>query len=174
MRAVLTAIAMLAWATGAHGEVTGSWDTGFSIENRTTTQASPEVTWTALGQVGRWWSSDHSYSGDAANMTLEMKPGGCWCEAVPGGGVEHGRVIMIMPEARTLRLSAALGPLQPTAVTGILTWTVKPTDTGGSEIVQTYRVSGGAPGTDAMSAPVDAVLAEQLGSLRSYVEPPVP
>lgn len=175
MRAAwMAAVAAMAWAGAAQAEVSETWDGGFLIENHAITQASPEVAWTALGQVGRWWSSDHSYSGDASNMTLEMKPGGCWCEAMPGGGVEHGRVIMAIPSQRTLRLEAALGPLQAAGVTGILTWEIRPTDTGGSEIVQTYVVTGGKPGFEAAAAAVNYVIGEQLESLRAYLDPPVP
>ncbi len=174
MRWALMAAALLACAGNAQAEVKETWDGGFLVENRTVTQAKPEVAWTALGQIGRWWSGDHSYSGDASNMTIEMKPGGCWCEAVPGGGVEHGRVVMAMPEPKILRVNAALGPLQQTGVTGILTWAVKPTDTGGSEIVQTYVVTGGKPGVEAAAPAVNQVIGEQLESLRAYLDPPVP
>ena len=65
-----------------------------------------------------------------ANMRIEPKPGGCFCEAVPagrrsGGEIEHMRVIYVAPGS-TLRMSGGLGPLQSEAVTGVLTMTLGP------------------------------------------------
>lgn len=37
-----------------------------------------------LGQPGRWWSREHSDSGDAANLSLEQQAGGCFCEKISG------------------------------------------------------------------------------------------
>ena len=84
-------MAALAMAGSAQAAVVSTAEVGFRIENRAQVAATPDRAWQALGEIGRWWSSSHTYSGDAANVTIEMKPGGCWCEALPGGGIEHGR-----------------------------------------------------------------------------------
>ena len=34
----------------------------------------------AFARVGEWWGKDHTYSGDSANLSLSLTPGGCWCE----------------------------------------------------------------------------------------------
>lgn len=168
MRAFLIAAALML-AGPAQAEVKSSWEAGFRIENRAGVAATPDEAWLALGEIGRWWSSAHSYSGDAANMTMPLKPGACWCEALPGGGVEHGRVIMALPQARTLRIDGAVGPLQDEGVAGALTWQVNAAP-GGVEIVQTYNVGGVRPEMVRNAALVDQVMAEQLAGLKAYLE----
>ena len=162
-------VAALAIAGSAHAEVKSASETGFRIENRTTVSATPEQVWTALGEVGRWWSSDHTYSGSALNMTMALKPGACFCEAVPGGGVEHGRVIMAWPERRLLRVQAALGPLQDQGVNAVLSFEVKAAP-GGAEVIQTYNVGGARPEIIEIAPGVDAVVGEQLLGLKAFVE----
>src|SRR5262245_2801423 len=127
------AILLGALGAPAAAEVTASSDAGFVVHNEATVAASPEAAWTALAEPGRWWSSEHSYSGDAANMTLEPRAGGCFCEAIPAdktggqaGSVEHMRVVYYDPRVRTMRLRGSLGPLQGEALTGTLTMTVEP------------------------------------------------
>jgi hypothetical protein len=63
----------------------------------------------ALGDVGRWWNAEHSYSGDAANLSLDVAPGGCFCERWKDGSAEHGRVIMAFKD-KTLRLPGTAWP----------------------------------------------------------------
>lgn len=172
MRMALCAAA-LAMAGAAQAEVKSASDSGFRIENRVTVSASPEQAWIALGEIGRWWSSTHTYSGDAANMTMPLRPGACWCEAIPGGGIEHGRVILVWPEQRTLRIEGGVGPLQEEGVSGALTFQIKPAP-GGAEIVQTYNVGGARPETVKNATLVDQVLAEQLNGLRAYLQPAIP
>lgn len=100
-------LALALTASPAWGEVKSSGPGSFEIENRAIVAATPAETWAALGRIGEWWESSHTYSGDAANLTLDLKAGGCFCEAVPadGGTIEHMRVIHARPGA-TLRSTA--------------------------------------------------------------------
>ena len=51
-----------------------------------------------VGQIGSWWNPEHTYSGDAKNLSIDARPGGCFCEKLPnGGGIEHARVIYVVP-----------------------------------------------------------------------------
>jgi len=161
--------AALAIASPAAAEVKSTSDSGFRLENRVTVAATPEEAWQALGEIGRWWSSAHTYSGDALNITMPLRPGACFCEALPGGGVEHGRVILVWPEHRMLRVEAALGPLQDEGIAAVLSFHVKPAP-GGAQIVQTYNVGGARPEMVKMASGVDDVLAQQLASYKTYVE----
>ncbi|RYY37536.1 MAG: hypothetical protein EOP59_13760, partial [Sphingomonadales bacterium] len=68
----------LAAASPALGEVVQSSDTGFTIRHTLTVAAAPDKVWTTLTAPSSWWSPDHSYSGDAANITLDARAGGCW------------------------------------------------------------------------------------------------
>lgn len=161
-------IAAAIWcASPAYAEVKSSSASHFEIASRAVVAASPAETFAMLGRIGEWWSGDHTYSGDAANMALELKAGGCFCEAIPatGGSVEHGRVVNVRP-GEALRVHAALGPLQEGAVTGTLTWTLIEV-AGGTEVTQAYVVSGYYPGgLDRLAVPVDRVMAEQLSGLQ--------
>lgn len=172
MRSALAAAATLL-ATSAQAAVISTSPTGFHIENKATVVATPDQVWTALGQVGSWWNSEHTYSGSASNMTMPLQVGACFCEALPGGGVEHGRVIAVWPDRKLLRVQAALGPLQDKGVSAVLTFQVRAVD-GGSEVVETYNVGGATPEVIQMAPAVDGVLAEQLSGLKSYVEPHMP
>jgi len=140
-------------------------DQGFTTRNVVTIAAPPAQVWAALVAPARYWDPAHSYSSVAANLTLEPRAGGCFCEALEGGGsVEHMRVVMVMPN-RTLRLSGALGPLQSEGLAGALTWQLEAAD-GGTRVTQTYVVGGNMRHDRAAIGPgVDAVLREQLTRL---------
>ena len=163
--------AALMSAAPAFAEVKSSTDQGFEVSKTVTVKADPASVYTMLGQPGRWWSSAHTYSGDAKNMTMLLRPGGCFCEAVPKdkGTIEHGRVIYASP-GKALRLSSALGPLQGEGVAGALTWTLEPVE-GGTRIIQSYVVGGYIRGGPAKWAPaVDGVLSEQLDRLKAVLD----
>jgi uncharacterized protein YndB with AHSA1/START domain len=171
---VALAIAVLV-AVPALAEVKSSSDAGFEVARSITVSATPAEVYAALGRVGQWWSSAHSYSGDARNLTMPLRVGACFCEAVPKGGgmVEHGRVIYLQP-GQTLRLSAALGPLQAEGAVGTLTWSLKAVP-GGTEIAQSYVVGGYVRGgAGRFAAAVDGVMNEQLSRLQSHIEAPKP
>lgn len=171
-----TAIAALLFAVvltplSAHGEVTSAGPGAFLVEAEAEVAASPEQTWRALGRLPRWWSSAHTYSSDASNLSLDVRAGGCWCERWRGGqSVEHGRVVLVMEHegVRTLRMVAALGPLQSMGVNGVLTYTVEP-HANGAKITMTYRVSGD-PGLslDQVAPLVDQVMMEQFARLARF------
>ena len=103
-------------------------------------------------------------------MTIDARPGGCWCEKLPkGGGVEHGRVVNVAPGS-LLRLHAALGPLQELAVTGSLTWEIMP-GASGSTLTMTYVVGGYTQGgLAALADPVDKVMMQQVQALKTHIE----
>jgi uncharacterized protein YndB with AHSA1/START domain len=119
-----------------------------------------------LGRVGEWWGKNHTYSGDASNLSLSLQANGCFCEKMPDGGtIEHLRIVQARPGS-TLRAQGGLGPLQAEAVAGTLTWSLKAV-TGGTEITQNYIVSGHLrPGFEALAPAVDQVLTEQLLGLQ--------
>lgn len=172
MRALMACTAMalaLAATGGARADVKWTGESGFRLESRVTIAAAPDKVFTALGQIGSWWDSAHTYSGKAANMTLQMKPGGCFCEALQGGGVKHGEVVLVMSE-RMLRLDAPLGPLQDGGVSAALTFTLKPAPGGGTEVIQAYNVGGARPDIVKAAPAVDGVVGGQLARLKAFVE----
>ena len=172
MRALLTALVFSFVFAGnfARAEVSESSASGMLLHYETTVAASPNRAYQALAHIGRWWDSVHSYSGDSHNFSLDLRAGGCFCERWGANSVEHGRVIMAFERdgVRTVRMNSALGPLQETGATGILTFTIAP-DPQGAKITMTYRVSGDPSLNFAnMAAAVDHVLGEQFGRFSRY------
>lgn len=145
-------------------------DTGFAVSRESVVPASAADIWSALIKPYKWWSPAHSYSGVAKNFSLDPRADGCFCEALPnGGGVQHARVIYVVPE-KMLRLSGALGPLQSEALTGTLTITLKP-GAEGTNLRFDYVVGGYARFDLQQIAPaVDAVIGEQQARLARLVE----
>lgn len=169
----LTALFGLFAATPAAAEVREAAPGYFVLHGEVTTMASPEAAWRSFQRIGGWWSSEHTYSGDAANLRLDPRAGGCWCERWAGGqSVEHGRVLLnfVAEGVRTVRFDAPLGPLQEMGVAAILTVTLAPHNQG-TKIALSYRVSGDPGlGLDQVAPFVDAVLMEQLSRLGRYSE----
>ncbi|WP_347261466.1 SRPBCC domain-containing protein [Rudaea sp.] len=134
--------------------------------------AAPDRVYAAITGVARWWDSSHTYSGNASNLSLDARAGGCWCEQLAdGGSVQHMTVLSAMP-GRMLRLSGGLGPLQAAPVTAVMTWTIKRAGAG-SEVGMTYLVDGYYPGGLAkVRGDVDAVLGHQLERLQGYIDHP--
>ncbi len=172
MRALVTALLIgLAASTHAFADVTASSDLGFAVERSVEVSANAATTWRELVRPARWWQSAHTWSGNAANMTLDPRAGGCFCETLPlvkemaaAGSAEHMRVIQAAP-GRMLRMSGALGPMQGEAVHGTMTITLAPTATG-TRITLAYVVGGYMRMKPAQLAPaVDGVLGAQLASL---------
>ena len=129
----------------------------------------------ALAQsVGGWWDPQHTYSGDAKNLSIDPKPGGCFCERlVEQGGVQHAMVVLVIP-GKTLRLVGGLGPLQDSGVQGSLTFDLAEREVG-TDVSITYSVGGYRQGGLGALAPiVDTVLGTQLMRLKSFAEKGTP
>lgn len=154
----------------ATAEVVDASGAGFTVRTVVEVAAPPATVYEALvGAVGSWWDPAHTYSGDASRLSIDARPGGCFCEALEGGGVQHLEVVYAQPATR-LRLKGGLGPLQGEAITGHLTFDLEPNGEG-TRVTLTYKVVGYAPkGLEAWAAPVDGVLAQALGRLDRFVE----
>lgn len=163
--AILLVIACL----DAHAALSGVAPSGFLVTHRFETRADPARVYAALGQPGKWWNAEHTYSRDAENLRMRLAAGECFCEAWEGNSVEHGRVILALAGKR-LRLEGALGPLQDMAVNAILDFRIEPRE-GGSVVTLTYRVRGAAEAAlDKLAAPVDNVMGDQLQRLGKYAD----
>ena len=144
---------------------------GFLVGHKVIINALPaRVYETLVGQVSQWWNPQHTFSGNSKNLSIDARPGGCFCETLPsGGGVEHLRVINVAP-GELLRMSGALGPLQTSGVVGSLTWKLTGV-AGGTAVDLSYAVGGFMEGGFERIAPaVEGVLGEQLRRLKLFVE----
>lgn len=169
-----TIAAAISAATPLAAEVIEQKEGHFVTKDEAVVEADLKETWLALIQPAKWWNSAHTWSGDAANMTITPQGGGCFCERIPEvdepgrftleGSVEHMRVVQAYPEA-ALRMIGALGPLQSEPVTGVLTIALSKTDEG-TRIVWEYNVAGAMRfKTAEISKAVDGVMTQQLGGL---------
>jgi hypothetical protein len=98
---LLPRVAAAALAVGAGtlpAEVVDVADNGFTVKLTVTVAAEPAKAFQALVDVGKWWDPAHTYSQDAANLSIDPKPQGCFCERLPGkGAVVHMTVVNLVP-----------------------------------------------------------------------------
>ena len=174
MRLKIIVLALLLTQT-AQGAVTDVASNGFTLVESAEIAAPPEKIYAALIQPSRWWSSDHTFSGSAANLSLDARAGGCFCEKLPNGGsVQHLSVVYAVP-GQTLRLIGMLGPFQSIAGNGVMTWTITP-GSAGSKLELTYQIAGYANVSlrgrsyDDWSKAADGMLADQFTRLKRSVE----
>jgi uncharacterized protein YndB with AHSA1/START domain len=152
------------------GAVADSSSAGFTVKLTYTVKASPaDVYGRLVHNIGEWWNPEHTFSGDAHNLSIEEKPMGCFCEKFPKGAVRHMEVLNLMP-GRSLVLSGALGPLQSLAAVGTLSVQLSAVE-GGTKMDVTYAVAGYvAAGMNTWAPIVDTVLQNQFMRLKDYVE----
>ena len=170
MKPLIAAVAASALLAGvAHAEVTDKSAAGFEVTEKATIAAPAAKVYAALLTPGAWWSARHSWSGSAANLSMDLA-NGCFCETLPKGFVRHMTVVFA-DGATSLRLFGGLGPMQFTGASGHLAFGLKPAGDK-TELTLTYDVGGYAKGglAEKWAAPVDAVLGEAVGRLKSYVE----
>jgi uncharacterized protein YndB with AHSA1/START domain len=165
--AVLACVLAPGWLAA---EVVDSSVGGFTVKSTVTVQSAPHAVYSAFFHIGDWWSSDHTFSHDAHNLSLEAKAGGCMCEKLPnGGGVRFMEIVNLAPETAIV-LHGALGPLQSMAAVGTMAIQLSPAD-GGTKIEVMYTVAGySARGLNTLAAPVDGVLKDQFTRLKNFVE----
>ncbi|MDJ0642686.1 MAG: SRPBCC family protein [Erythrobacter sp.] len=170
----IASLALASTATPATAEVIALDEDHFITRTEAIVEGDPKAVWLALISPARWWSSEHTWSADAANLTLMPQAGGCFCEKIPEvnepgrftleGSVEHMRVLQAYPEV-ALRMEGALGPLQSEPVTGILTIALSEVEEG-TRIVWEYNVGGKMRYEEPVIAQaVDGVMTLQLTRL---------
>ncbi len=155
----------------AMSAVADSSSAGFTVKLTYTVQASPaDVYGRLIHNIGEWWNPQHTFSGDARNLSIEEKPMGCFCEKLTDkGGVRHMEVLALLP-GRAVVLSGALGPLQSLAAVGTLDVRLSGVD-GGTKLDVTYAVAGYlAAGMNTWASPVDSVLQDQFTRLKNFAE----
>jgi uncharacterized protein YndB with AHSA1/START domain len=163
---------IFALTTGiAKPDVVDSASNGFTVKVTVQIQAAPKDVYRQLiHNVGDWWNSAHTYSGDAHNLSIEEKPMGCFCEKLPNeGSVRHMEVVSLLP-GKAIGMTGALGPLQNIAATGNMRMQLSASE-GGTKLDVVYAVTGYLPaGMNAFAAPVNSVLTEQFTRLKNYIE----
>jgi uncharacterized protein YndB with AHSA1/START domain len=166
MRSILLA-GLLAFSAPAAAEVVSAGPNGFEVRETASLVVPVPQAYAAFSRVGSWWNGDHSYSGEAANMRLDLRAGGCLCEQWKGGGVEHLRVVVVQPNERIV-MTGGLGPLLYEGASGSMDVKFERI-AGGTKVTMTYRAGGFANGNGDKLAPlVDSVLGEQMKRYRTF------
>lgn len=159
----------------AGAEVESAQAGGFAIKLELPIMAAPaEVYETLVERIALWWHPVHTYSNNAANLYIEGRAQGCFCERLDkGGSVRHMQVVFAAP-GKLLRMEGGLGPLQSLGASGSLSWHLHP-DESGTRLELQYNVMGYlADGLDAWAKPVESVLEEQLVRLKNLIETGMP
>jgi hypothetical protein len=142
---------------------------GFVVTFHRETRTTPQQLYEAIGRIGKWWSDAHTYSGHAANMSLDLSGPGCFCEKWGGNAVQHAQVIQAW-RGSLVRLQGALGPLQALPVNAILTFTMAAAGDS-TRLTVTYVVGGNAEAAlDKLAGPVDSVIGDAVDRLIAYTD----
>jgi len=174
----ITCSIFLTFCSTISAAVVDSAANGFVVKTSVAIQAAPdEVYRRIVNNIGDWWASDHTFSGDSHNLSIEEKPMGCFCEKLPNGGVRHMEVVNFA-RGKTLVMSGALGPLQSMAATANMSIQLSSiaavTGTASAVLTRvdvTYAVTGYlAAGINALAAPVDGVIGQQFARLKNLIE----
>ena len=170
IRTLLLFTVLAALSTPAAGEVADSAANGFTYKLTLHLSVPPPAAYQRLLEIGAWWGSEHTFSGDARNMTLDAKPMGCWCEKLPNrGGVRHMQVVNVVP-GKSLVMTGGVGPLQSMGSAGSMTLNFSP-EQGGTKLDITYAVAGYLPaGMNTLAPMVDQVFTSQFLRFKSYVD----
>jgi hypothetical protein len=170
MRALIITGLALFLPTPAAAQIVDRHADGFTLRYADTVEVGRGDVAMAVEAMGAWWDGDHTYTGSAANLSLDPRVGGCFCEAMPDGSMfEHGRITALDDDH--LVLDAPLGPLKGMATRAELTFTWPDTasrthdETG---VVMVFVVQG--PGLGAFADAVDQVMGGQHARLLHLIE----
>jgi len=158
-------------ATPVSAEVVRASGSSFEVVNRVSVPVDAQFAWQALvDDIGQWWPADHTWWGDSKGLSIELRPGGCFCERHGEAFAEHMRIVFAVPR-ETLRMAGGLGPLQAMGYSGALDWRFSAEDGQRPTIELRYRASGpDDPQLAALVPVIDQVQAVQLGGLARYLE----
>lgn len=165
-KALIVAAALALSAAPAAAEIVSRSADAFTLRYAADAEIAPEGIPGALRDLPRWWDGEHTYSGDSDNLSLDLSPGGCWCEKLADGSdFDHGRTVAV--EAGRILFDAPFGPLRGKATRADLavTW---PAAQRGWTPTWTFTVEG--PGVGAMAEGVDAVMGAGYQRWLRYLE----
>lgn len=169
IRKLLAGGLLLLAAGAALAEASAVSPSGFVVTHRLEVQATRQQVFDAIGRIDKWWNGEHSYSGQASNLSLDLNAGGCFCERWDGGSVLHATVVYVA-KGSAVRLIGGLGPLQALPVNAVLTFATGTVE-GKTILNVSYRVAGNADaGLDKLAGPVDGVIGEAAKRLVAHAE----
>lgn len=164
----LVSFFLIALSSTASADVIAKGETGFNLRITSEVNVSPRQAYDQFLRVDEWWQESHSWFGSRKNFSLEAKAGGCFCEIQGEKQVLHMLVTFVNP-GEEIKMVGGLGPLQMMGLHGGMSWRFESLENGtGTRIVQTYNVSGWAPG--GLLDLADIVDAVQTGQQKALVK----
>lgn len=157
-------LAAVAFSAPAAAEIISASPDHYVLRQEATSTLPPNKMWDRLGDPAQWWSADHTYSGAAENLSLDMRADGFWLEEWDGGSVRHGVVLFSRPD-ETLRLDAPFGPLQGMGVSVVWTITIEPEGRGSRVIFDEIATGADASKLDDIAPAVDGVKTQAINQL---------
>ncbi|GHA20159.1 hypothetical protein GCM10008090_32580 [Arenicella chitinivorans] len=136
----------------------------FTLRQEASSVLPPPQLWQRLIQPQLWWHPEHTYSGNAGNLSLDPVAGGVWAERWEGNSVIHGTVVNVAA-GTMLRLDAPFGPLQERAVDVVWTISIQAHETGSLVIFEEVANGTNASGLDELAKAVDYVKTEAIKRL---------
>ena len=165
---LITAFCFIACAATAPAtaEIVAAGPDHYTLKQQGVSPLPPEALWARLIKPAEWWRPDHTYSGDAANLSLKVKAGGLWREDWDGGSVAHG-IVLLAKKNEMLRLDAPFGPLQEMGVSVIWTIALEADEDGGGTTVTFTEIANGSSASklDELAPAVDFVKTEAMKQL---------
>lgn len=166
----LTLAFFLLFSLNLHAEVLNQSATGFNLRIIQSLKTDPQTAYQLAIHPEKWWLSDHSWFGDAQNLSIDPRAGGCFCEKQGNREAMHMTVTYVDP-GKALHMIGGLGPLQMIGIHGGMSWKFSDKTDIGSEITLSYAVTGYYPdGMETLAPIVDQVLSAQMRSLAKAVE----
>lgn len=172
---LIAVVATLANGPAARADVVTAAPGNMVLRTTVEVSAPPDAVYDALtARVGEWWDNSQTVSGNSRNLSIDARPGGCFCEKLSNGGsVQHMHVVWAQPGV-LLRMSGALGPLQEHAVTATATWRLT-TVAAGTRIEFTFAAAGYLPaGFDKIATRADQAFSDLVNRLARHVATPKP
>ncbi len=167
---MIAAILFASASSTALAEVESAGETGFVIKHRLELAAEPKAAYQAfVEKIGQWWPADHTWSGEARNLYLEPKAGGCFCERLPDGGSALHMTVTYIAPSKEIRMTGGLGPLQMMGIHGAMQITLEPAEHG-TTLNFRYTATGYAEGgLSKLAEIVDGVQGMQLNGLKELL-----
>ena len=166
VRALLPAVLFLSSPVCA--ELVKSGDEGFIAQQSVDIAADKAMVFrTMTGKVGEWWNPDHSFSGDAGNMLIDLE---CFCERWGNNLVRHLNTEIWIEDSKVV-MEGGLGPLKELGLGGTMIWSLASNDDAGTTVSWKYHVHGfSETSVPELATAVDGVLKEQIDRLANYLK----
>lgn len=167
---LLGLFSLVIFANRTEAQVDSVGANGFQIRvSKISKKSTMETSQAFVNDIGKWWSSDHTWSGKSENLSLDLER--CvLIEKLPDGGFCRHMELEHYEPGRLILLTGGLGPLKEMGLAGTLS--IRFTEKNGQTTIDAKYVVHGysADGFEGFSALVHQVLDLQFERLKNFSE----